>query len=135
MTEVRITEDQLVGLVRNALLVAGQEMGETGDHWPVIKATIYSIMKDWETLKTERNVHEELRIHLYAELDRLEEILATRPLESQAIDGPKLKKLREIYDAHFTPPADDETLLDDDDKPMHVKRAEAIILSLGENDA
>ena len=42
----------MVSLVRNALLVAGHEMGANGDHWPVIKSTIHSIMKDWEDLKS-----------------------------------------------------------------------------------
>jgi len=41
-------EEQMVHLMRNALLVAGHEMGADGDHWPVVKATIHSLMKDWE---------------------------------------------------------------------------------------
>ena len=35
-----MTDDQAVNLVRNSLLVAGQEMGHDGDHWPVIKSTV-----------------------------------------------------------------------------------------------
>ncbi len=64
MTAQATTETQMVGLVRNALLVAGQEMGADGDHWPVINSTIHSIAKDWENLQIERNVHTELKTHL-----------------------------------------------------------------------
>ena len=65
-------EEQMVHLVRNALLVAGHEMGKDGDHWPVVKSTIHSLMKDWEDLKVERNVHAELKKHVYAQLDEME---------------------------------------------------------------
>ena len=129
-TMMRITEDQLVGLVRNALLVAGTEMGEAGDHWPVIKSTIYSIMKDWEDLKIERNVKAEMRTHIYADLDELDRLLRTCSEEAQAHSAPKLKKVREIYDAYFDDVDPANVSIDENDIPVHVKRAQAIIQTL-----
>lgn len=134
MPETKMTEDQMAALVRNALIIAGTEMGADGDHWPVINATIHSVMKDWENLKIERNVHEELRTHLYVQLDRMDEILLTCPDDVKAEAAPKLKKLRDIYDAHFTSIDEKQLSLNEDEKPDHVKRAQAIIKTLEEND-
>jgi len=134
MSEARITEEQMVMLVRNALLVAGHEMGVDGDHWPVIKSTIHSIMKDWENLKIERNVQAEMRLHIYDQLDEMDQILVTCSAEVQADTGPKLKQLREIYDAYFDT-VDAENLAVDENKiPAHVKRAQAIIMTLEDDD-
>ena len=38
-------------------------MGD-GDQWPVVKDTVYRVMKDWEDLKVERAVHAEMKIHI-----------------------------------------------------------------------
>lgn len=134
MTEVDIAEEQMVRLVRNALLVAGHEMGE-GDHWPVVKNTIYKIMKDWEDLKIERAVHKELRKHVYEQLDEMDRILLTRNKEEQEQDAPKLKALREIYDPYFSPADENQISLSEEDVPLHVKRAENLILSLEDDHA
>lgn len=133
MSAIKINEEQMVKLVRNALLVAGNEMGEEGDHWPVVNSTIHSIMKDWEELKIERNVHAEMRTHLYEQLDRMDEIIVSCPDEVKADAEPKLRKLREIYDAYFSMVAPKDICINEDDMPVHVKRAEAIIMTL-END-
>jgi hypothetical protein len=132
---LKLTEAQMVQLTRNALLVAGQEMGETGDHWPVIKSTIHSIMKDWEQLQIERNVHAELKIQLYEQLREMERILPTCTADVQADAAPKLKELREVYDAYFTDIDEDKLILDDAEVPQHVKRAKAIIETLEAEDA
>lgn len=96
-------EARMVNLARNALLVAGHEMGTEGDHWPVIKATIHGIMKDWEELQIERNVSEELKEHLGAILKDLE--AATEKCPEFLLDDYKkiLADMREIYEAQFTP--------------------------------
>jgi hypothetical protein len=134
-TTAKMTEEQMVGLVRNALLVAGLEMGgPEGDHWPVIKDTIHNVMKDWEDLKTERNVHAEMRVHLYAQLEKMEAILTTCPDDVKADAAPKLKQLRELYDAHFTEIDKNDIYLSDEETPAHVKRAEAIIKTLEADD-
>jgi hypothetical protein len=135
MPEVKFTEEQMVALARNALLVAGYEMGETGDHWPVINSTIYSLMKDWENLKVGRNVHEELRIQLYAHFGRMEEALKTCSDDIKADAAPKLEKLRELYDAYFTPVDENQLRLSEEDTPAYVKRAQAIIKTLEDEDA
>jgi hypothetical protein len=130
-----LSEAQMVQLVRNALLVAGQEMGAEGDHWPAIKATIRDVMKDWDELQTERAVQAEMQKHLYAQLEEMERILETCDAAMKAEAGPKLKELREVYDAYFSPADDeDELVLEDIEAPMHVKRAEQIIGSLEEED-
>ena len=135
MTTKPISEEQAVHLVRNALLVAGQEMGN-GDQWPVVKDTIYKIMKDFEDLKIERDVHAELKKHIYAELDEMDRILFTCNETDRADAAPKLKKLREIYDAYFEPVDGRQLHISDDSVPAHVVRAENLLMSLeGENDA
>jgi hypothetical protein len=135
MTEnMSLTEERVISLVRNALLVAGHEMGATGDHWPVIKSTIHGLMKDWEELKIERNVYAEMREHIYAQLDEMDRALLTYSEEVQAHTGPKLKELREIYDACFEAANDDANILPDEELPVHVKRTREIILTLEGDD-
>lgn len=128
-----MTEAQMVGLVRNALLVAGHEMGENGEHWPVINATIHSIAKDWEESKIQKEVDVELKTHLYHALETMEKELPTCTPEEQAEFAPKLKELREIYDSYFAP-ADKSAIaaVREDEIPVYLKRAEAIIATLGE---
>jgi len=130
-----ISEEQMIALVRNALIVAGVEMGPDGDHWPVIKSTINSIMQDWEDLKIERAVHAEMKKHIYEHLERMEKILPNCAPDVQADVAPKLKELREIYDAYFTDVREDALYLEDADVPMHVRRAEAILDTLEFEDA
>jgi hypothetical protein len=126
-----LTEAQMVQLTRNALLVAGEEMGAEGDHWPVIDSTMRSLMKDWEALQIERAVNAEMKKHLYAQLEIMENALPGCAPDVQAEIGPQLKELREVYDAYFTDVAnEDELVLEDIETPMHVKRAEAIIDTL-----
>ena len=131
-TTSAINEEQMVHLVRNALLVAGNEMGD-GDHWPIVKDTIYRVMKDWEDLKIERNVRNEMKKHIYARLDEMDKLLTISSEEIRVNDAPKLKELREIYDAYFEPLDMSQLSLSDEDMPIHVKRAEKLISSL-END-
>jgi hypothetical protein len=132
MSGTQVSEEQLVHLIRNALLVAGQEMGD-GDHWPVIKDTVYKVMKDWEDLKLERNVREEMKKHIYTCLDDLDKLSLTTSAEDRANDAPILKELREIYDAYFEPIDMRQLMLAEEDVPMHVKRAEILISSLEHN--
>lgn len=136
-TTIEMSEKDMKTLVRNALMVAGQEMGESGDHWPVIKNTITDIMSDWESLEAERAFQEEMKEHLYGQLQAMEEVLATCTKETQAEVAPRLQELREIYDAHFVKPDHeliDLTEADDAVKPLHIKRAEAILKTLEEDD-
>lgn len=134
-TTVHMTDAEAVMLVRNALLIAGQEMGD-GDHWPVIKSTVNAIMKDYDELLAEREVHAEMKRSLYEQLEEMERILPTCPQEEQEQVGPLLEKLRGIYDAHFTAIDEDKVVVDEDDVPEHVKRASLIMQELmeGEDD-
>ncbi len=142
-TVFEMTETQMQALARNALMVAGQEMGAEGDHWPVIKQTITDVMRDWEQLRIEREVHEEMKRHLYEKLAAMEQILLTRPKKEQDSITPLLRELREVYDAFFTDVekeelylADDvELYLDDSEKPLHLRRAEEIIKTLEKDHA
>ena len=129
MTDKAMSEEQMVHLVRNALLVAGQEMGD-GDQWPVIKDTVYKITKDWEDLKTERNVDEELKIHLYEQLKEMEAGLPDCTPEARAQLEPKIKELREVCDAYFSDVDPNAVVYDSKDEPEHIKRMEAIIKTL-----
>lgn len=127
-----MTEAQMVGLVRNALLVAGYELGKTGDHWPVINATIKSIASDWEESQIQKNVDEEMKIHLYEQLGIMEKGMADCSPAVRAELTPVLKELRELYDCYFSS-LDDRAVqpIRDEEIPVYVKRAEAIIATLG----
>jgi hypothetical protein len=125
-----MTEAQMVGLVRNALLVAGHEMGENGEHWPVVNATIHSIAKDWEESRLEDAADEEMKTHLYQKLESMEKGLAECSPDLRAELLPKLKELREAYDAYFLPLDEKAATIQEEEVPIHIKRAEAIISTL-----
>ncbi len=139
-TTFTMTEAQMKQLARNSLMVAGHEMGEEGDHWPVIKSTITEIMHDWEKLENERAVQAEMRKHLYAQLKEMEAKLPTCSAEERKIAAPILAELREIYDAFFESVQQEELYLAEDtdlifediEKPLHIRRAEAILETLTE---
>lgn len=125
-----LTDEQMVQLVSNALFVAGMEMGQDGDHWPAIRDTVQRIKKDWEKLKIERAVQEEMKIHLYAHLEEMERALPLCSPEEREQAQPKLQQLREIYDAYFTETKENVLYLEDADMPMHLRRAEIILDTL-----
>lgn len=136
-TSYQTTEADMKTLIRNALMVAGNEMGDAGDHWPVVKNTITDIMRDWEELEIERTVHAEIRTHLYAHLSAMEELLKTCTSDVQEYIAPRLAQLRDVYDAAFDEP--EETVMDlpqaspstsKTDEPIHYRRAEAILDTL-----
>ena len=56
----------VLNMARNALLVAGHEMGSGGDHWPVIKAAVHGLARAYEAMKIEEAVTQQLRIHMRA---------------------------------------------------------------------
>lgn len=132
-TKPHMTEAEAVMLVRNALLVAGNEMGE-GDHWPVIKSTINAIEKDYEALLFERDIHAEMKRSFYERLERMERILPTCPKEEQEAEGPALKNLREIFDAYFSGVDESKIIVDEEDYPEHTKRAKLIIEEMMEDE-
>ena len=129
-----VQEGQMVQLVRNALLVAGQEMGTEGDHWPVINATVHQIMRDWEEVKLERAADAEMKIHLYEQLAIMERGLPECEPDVQAELRPRLQELREVYDAYFAPTDGRLIALPEDGTPAHIKRARAIISTLEADD-
>ncbi|HAX91453.1 MAG TPA: hypothetical protein DCY07_04500 [Rhodospirillaceae bacterium] len=137
---MQMTEGGIKTLIRNALMVAGKEMGDTGDHWPVIKNTITDLMKDWEELEVERRVPEELRKHATAQLIEMEAIMKKCSPDEQEEIKPIIEELREVHDAYFTDVGEDvydttaEQILTEENKPLHVKRAEAILRTLEEDD-
>lgn len=122
-----LSDEEMLQLVRNALIVAGNGMGATGDHWPLIKSTIRSIMKDWENLKIARAVHEEMKEHLFKQLEAMERVLPECAPDVQANVRPKLKELREVYEAYFSDIDPNMTYIDSSQLPMHVLRAEVIL--------
>ena len=139
--KIKMSETDMKKLVRNALMIAGQEMGETGEHWPVIKSTIKDVMHDWEQLEIERNVHAEMKTHLYKQLTVMKKILKTCKPEVHANVAPRLAELESVYDAFFEDvkedviylaDEDDELYLSQEDTPLHIRRADAIIDTLEE---
>ena len=126
----QMTEEQMMMFLRNALVVAGQEMGDNGDHWPVIKSTVHSVMKTWEDVKTDRNVDSEMKTHLYEQLEIMEKGLVDCTAEARIAIEPKLKQLREIYNAYFETTDDNAVMVNRDELPDYIKRAEAIVETL-----
>lgn len=130
-------EMQLITLARNALLVAGHEMGKTGDHWPVIKATIQGIMKDYEELQTERRISEELQDHLGQIVGEYEQLLNDCSPELRAELEPVIREMREVYEAAAADvPVTAMPAPEDKDAPGFVpwRSAQTIIKSLTEKD-
>ena len=134
MIDKALSEEQMVHLVRNALLVAGQEMGD-GDQWPVVKDTVYKIMKDWEDLKVERNVDEVLKVHLYEQLKEMEAGLAECTSEMRALLAPRVRELREVCDAYFSDVDPRAVVYDEENAPEHIKRMKVIVNTLEEDHA
>lgn len=127
-----ITEDQMVHIVRNALLVAGQEMGSDGDHWPVINSTIHSIVKDWEDLKVERNVFAEVKKHYEDMIQQLVDVRnGSSDEEKYELDN-TIVELRALYRACFDEVQNEYINLDDEEMPDHIKRTKVIIDTLEE---
>ncbi len=135
-----VINDHTVNLARNALLVAGLEMGKEGDHWPVIKANIHALMHDYENLKIELAVQEQLREHLGQKVKEFEALLAQSDDAFRTAMAPHVNKMREIYDAMFTPVAtgSEDLLMTDADEAegryASWKSSAAIIRSLKEED-
>ncbi|MEJ0061781.1 MAG: hypothetical protein WDO70_00885 [Alphaproteobacteria bacterium] len=96
-------EERLVQLARNAMIVAGMEMGEDGDHWPVVKANIHAMMRDYEQLKIERAVQDELKEHVGKIIGEYEKLLEQCPPETRAVAEPHIRQMREIHEAMFSP--------------------------------
>ena len=135
-TTPAMSEDRMVDLVRNALLVAGHEMGEEGDHWPVVKSTIHSIMKDWEDLKIERNVSAELRAYLDHIIGNAENNLHLCPDHQRSEAEKIVKEMRDIYHACFEEVTEQTMyVICDADVPIHVMRMQEIISTLEDNHA
>ncbi|MCL2474093.1 MAG: hypothetical protein FWF23_04240 [Alphaproteobacteria bacterium] len=128
-TDKEQAEEKMVFTVRNALLAASQEMGR-GDEWPVIKDIIHKLMRDWEALKIERRVDEELEIHLYEQLRIMEEEVPNCAKEVQGALREQLKELREIFDAYFEEPNKEAIVQDEENEAMYVKRAKEILKTL-----
>jgi hypothetical protein len=126
-----MTEEQAVHLVRNALLVAGSEMGAEGDHWPVIKSTIHQLMRDQENLRIERNVEAELKQHFKDIIDDIEKSARLCPDDARQEAEKIVHDLRELYTARFAPVDPTMIVVCDADLPIHIQRAEAIISTLG----
>lgn len=124
----------MLRITRNALIVAGDEMGKTGDHWPVIKSTIYQIANDYEQVRINRNVDEEMKIHLYHELEEMERRLPECREDARPKVAARLKQLREIFDAYFAPYDESAILIDEAELPPHILRARQIISTLEEED-
>ncbi|MDE2029104.1 MAG: hypothetical protein KGI97_00910 [Alphaproteobacteria bacterium] len=132
MTDTAMTEkqeEQMVHLVRNALLVAGQEMGD-GDQWPVIKSTIYDLMRGWEDTKANRNVCREVKKHCASVIAELESMHDECEPELRKEMDKTIAELRELYDAAFSEVDIQNMSVNEDSLPIYMKRAKHIIQTM-----
>jgi len=129
-TAATMTEENMVTLVRNALLAAGHEMGKAGDHWPVIKSTIYKVMKDWENVKAEREITAELKTKFGDIIKSMERDLDRMPADLRPEGKKIVSRMRELYEARFSPVDMTMFVVCDEDIPIHIRRAESIIKTL-----
>lgn len=101
----------LLNMARNALLAAGHEIGEDGDHWQIIKDTTAGLARAYEALKIEEEITDQLRVHMRDALDNYETLMESfaGELEPGVLD--ELRKfiadLRDIYNARFEDPEDE----------------------------
>lgn len=132
----------VLNLARNALLVAGHEMGDGGDHWPVIKAAVHGLARAYDAMKIEEEVTAQLRVHMRAALDEYEGLLASYSSDLDPSQRAELEKfvadMRDIYSARFDAPANDNPmeelmrLATGTDGMLPFERAAAIIRTLDE---
>ena len=135
MAAKAMSEDQMVHLLRNALLVAGHEMGPVGDHWPVVNSTIHGIMNDFEDVKSKRAALDEVKKYYSSMIDELVTIRNGSAEEVKGDLDDTITELRAIYRACFEEVAEDDLYLSDEDMPEHMQRAATILDTLGESDA
>lgn len=128
-----LNEMQRVGLLRNALLVAGSEMGDNGDHWPVVNDCIHKIARDWEEHRLQRDADTEMKKQVYIQLSLMDDdITAERDPAIRAELKAKLLELHDLFDAYFCALDDKAAMpLNQDDIPDYIRRAEAIVETLG----
>lgn len=95
----------LLHMARNALLEAGHEIGEDGEHWRLIKDTMGGLARAYEALKIEEEVSDQLRVHMKDALDNYETLLESFATELEPDVLAELRRfvteLREIYTARF----------------------------------
>lgn len=130
----QLNDDQMANLARNALIVAGLEMGNEGDHWPVINATIHSLMQDLENLKIERNVADSVRVHFRQMISELKTMRTEAPQNLKHHFDKAICDLEDIYDSAFTEPDPSQLVIDPESLPPHIHRAHAIISTLEAED-
>ena len=97
----------MLNMARNALLVAGHEMGADGDHWPVIKAAVHGLARAYDAMKIEEEVTRQLRTHMKAALDEYAQLLDDHGDELDLDQKRELEtfvgNMRELYQARFEP--------------------------------
>jgi hypothetical protein len=110
-------------------------MRPDGDHWPVIKATATSIMKDYEDWKIEHNVLDEVKTHFQSMIRELQALRDESPAKvRKEIDGTIISML-ELYNASFSPVHEHDMYIDENNMPLHMKRAKNIVKLLEDGDA
>jgi hypothetical protein len=142
----KVLDTNILHIARNALLVAGQEMGAEGDHWPVIKATVHGIAREYDQLQAERRVSAELKKHIAGALEEYERIVAASPEDLARDLRPIVRDMWDVFHARFDPVDEDLEQLSfelpetADAQPMQAKpfsswaRAANILQELGEDD-
>lgn len=108
------SDASLLNMARNALLVAGHEMGSEGDHWPVIKAAVHGLARAYDAMKVEEEVANQLRTHMKAALDEYQALVESYGDDLTAVQKDELEKfiddMRDIYSARFDTPANDNPI-------------------------
>ncbi|QQR69347.1 MAG: hypothetical protein IPI58_01295 [Alphaproteobacteria bacterium] len=135
-------EQALVQAACNAVILAGQEMGADGDHWPLIKATLHGMIEDYRDLRIERAVSKEMEDHLGTLINDYESLLNLCPRELAEQIAPMIAQMREVYEARFVPPerkimslkADQDSDLTTNADFVPWRSAQALILSLTEDE-
>lgn len=107
----------LLHMARNALLEAGHEIGEDGEHWRIIKDTMAGLARAYEALKIEEEVSDQLRVNMKDALDSYETLLEGFAGELDADVLTELRRfvaeLRDVYNARFDDLAETEDPLSD----------------------
>jgi hypothetical protein len=135
MTGMLTKDEQKMQEARAAIIKAGKDMGEYGDHWPLIQSVLRDISKDYDEYQAERAIFEIIVGEVRHTLADLEDMLKT----ANDHDKPLIKETHQKISALLQQQLADFSLLDDMDfndmpMPKHIAHADNILRFKGDND-
>lgn len=126
----------LLQTVQNGLMIAGHEMGSSGDHWPAIHAIASGLEEEFAAMHRNEAVVGELEFHIADLLRQMEETAKQAPTAEQPALHQFLQEAWSRYYAVLEPvaaahePHAEDLVEDDDPRFIHMQAAAQIISNL-----